>query len=62
MHPTYWTSMGGEALGTMKAICPSVGECQEREAGVDGLMIGVRGWDRGFQRGNQEKGYHLKCK
>jgi hypothetical protein len=54
--------MGGEALGTMKAICPSVGECQEREAGVDGLMIGVRGWDRGFQRGNQEKGYHLKCK
>ena len=27
-------SMEGEALGPVKAQCPSVGECQVREAGV----------------------------
>jgi hypothetical protein len=26
--------MGGEVLGPVKAQCPSVGECQGREAGV----------------------------
>jgi hypothetical protein len=30
--------MGGEALGPMKAQCPSVGECQDRKAGVSGLV------------------------
>jgi hypothetical protein len=30
--------MGGEALGPMKALCPSVGECQGQEVGVDGLV------------------------
>jgi hypothetical protein len=25
---------GGEALGPVKALCPSVGECQGQEAGV----------------------------
>ena len=32
--------MGGEALGPEKVRCPSVGECQDREAGweVDGLV------------------------
>jgi hypothetical protein len=30
--------MGGEALGLVKARCPSVGECQDRETGVDGLV------------------------
>ena len=29
-------SRGGEALGPVKAGCPSVGECQGREAGVGG--------------------------
>jgi hypothetical protein len=54
-------SMGGEALGPVKAQCPSVGECQ-------GSQMGVGGWvgkhphrsrgDRigGFQRENSERG------
>jgi hypothetical protein len=29
--------MGGEALGLVKIICPSTGECQDQEAGVGGL-------------------------
>jgi hypothetical protein len=33
-----WTSMGGEALGPVKAQCLSVGECQGQEA-----MVGDRG-------------------
>jgi hypothetical protein len=45
------TSMGGEALGPMKAQCPSVGECQDREVG-SGWIGGGRGI-RGFQRGNE---------
>ena len=30
--------MGGETLGPVKALCPSVGECQGQEVGVGGLM------------------------
>jgi hypothetical protein len=33
------TSMGGEALGPMKARGPRVGECQDREAGM-GWWVG----------------------
>jgi hypothetical protein len=49
--------MGGEALGPEKAGCPSVGECQDREAGVGGLVIRGSG-DRigGFQRQEEERG------
>jgi hypothetical protein len=32
------TSMGGEALGLVKARCPSVEECQDREERVSGLV------------------------
>jgi hypothetical protein len=32
-----WPSMGGEALGLAKIICPRTGECQDQEAGVGGL-------------------------
>jgi hypothetical protein len=32
-----WPSLGGEALGLAKIICPSTGECQGQEAGVGGL-------------------------
>ena len=49
--------MGGEAPGPVKAQCSSVGGCQNREAGVCGLVS--RGWGiviRGFQRGNEERG------
>jgi hypothetical protein len=48
-----WTclsSMGGEALGPMKALCPSVGECQGQEVGVGRLV------SRGFWWRNQERG------
>ena len=45
------------ALGPVKAVFPSVGECQDQEVGVGGLVSRGRG-DRigGFQRGNQERG------
>jgi hypothetical protein len=31
-------SMGDEALDPMKAPCPSVGECKDREAGIGGWV------------------------
>jgi hypothetical protein len=31
-------SVEGEALGLVKALCPSVGKCQGQEAGVGGLL------------------------
>jgi hypothetical protein len=40
--------MGGEALGLVKIICPSTGECQGQEAEVDGLGSRVGGGYRGF--------------
>jgi hypothetical protein len=48
-----WSSMGGEALGPEKALCPIIGECQGQESGVGGLMS--RGKEKGigdFWRGN----------
>jgi hypothetical protein len=38
-----WSSMGGEVLGLVKALCPSVGDSQEQEAGVGGLVSRGRG-------------------
>jgi hypothetical protein len=32
------SSMGGEALGPVKVLCPSIGECQGQEAGAGGLV------------------------
>jgi hypothetical protein len=40
-----WASMGGEALGPVKVLCPSVGKCQGQEAGV-GVLV-----SRGRRRG-----------
>ena len=34
--------MGGKALGPVKVLCPSIGECLGQEAGVGGLVSG--GW------------------
>jgi hypothetical protein len=48
--------MGGEALGIVKIICPSTGECQGQEAQVGGLGSRVGGGYRGLW------GQHLKCK
>ena len=45
------------------AQCPSVVESQDRELGFGGLVSREIGCGRGgFQRGNQERGCHLKCK
>jgi hypothetical protein len=42
-----WPSMGGEALGLVKIICPSTGECQSQEVGVCGL--GSRAGEGGYR-------------
>ena len=49
--------MGGEALGPVKALCPSVGDYQGQEEGVG--RLGSRGWGvgkRGSSEGKQGKG------
>jgi hypothetical protein len=46
--------MGGEALGPMKAVCPSIGECQYQEWECVGW--GAGGGDRGFLKGKLGKG------
>jgi hypothetical protein len=45
--------MGGEALGPVKILCPSIGECQGQETGVSGL--GVRGSGEGMGGGLEGK-------
>jgi hypothetical protein len=50
--------MGGEALGPVKVLCPSIGECQEWEW-VDWGAGGVRGY-RGFSEGILGKGITFK--
>jgi hypothetical protein len=35
--------MVGEALGPEKALCPSVGKCQDRESGVGELVSRGKG-------------------
>jgi hypothetical protein len=48
--------MGGEALGLVKIICPSIGEWQGQKAGVGGLGAG-RGWSvSGIFREERGKG------
>jgi hypothetical protein len=48
--------MGGEALGSVKVLCPSVGECQDQEAGVGGLVSRGRGkGNTGFSEGKPGK-------
>ena len=45
--------MGGETLGPVKALCPSIVECRGQEAGVCGLGIRDMGEGIGdFWRGN----------
>jgi hypothetical protein len=40
--------MGGEALDPVKALCPSIGECQEQEWGWVVGEQGEVGGNRGF--------------
>jgi hypothetical protein len=46
--------MGGESLGPVKVLCPSIGECQGQEWGWVGLRAGVGG--RRFLEGKLAKG------
>jgi hypothetical protein len=50
--------MGEETLSPEKTWCPSV-ECQDREAGIGGLVsrVGENGLGC-FQRGKEERGYN----
>jgi hypothetical protein len=49
--------VGGKALCPMKALCPSVGECQGQEVGVVGLVNRGRGyWGGCFLEGKPGKG------
>jgi hypothetical protein len=48
--------MGGEALGTVKALCPSIGECQDQEWEWVGWGAGRGVGDRGFSEGKLGKG------
>ena len=47
--------MGGEALGPVKFLCPSIEECQGQEAEVDGLVS--RGREEGI--GETRKGDNI---
>jgi hypothetical protein len=47
--------MGGEALGPVKSLCPSVGKCQGQEAGVGGLVSRGKGQGIGVFRGETRK-------
>jgi hypothetical protein len=51
--------MGREALGPVKALCPSVGECQGQEAGVDGLVKRATGKGLGIFGGEIRKGDNI---
>jgi hypothetical protein len=39
--------MLGEPLGSVKALCPSIGECQGQEVGMGGLVS--RGREEGIR-------------
>jgi hypothetical protein len=48
--------MGEEALGPVKVLCPSIGECQGQEAGVGRFVSRGRGEEIGdFWRGKLGK-------
>ena len=49
--------MGGEALGPVKVLCPSIGECQGQEVGVGGLVS--RGRRKGTFGGETRKGVYI---
>jgi hypothetical protein len=48
--------MGGEALGPVKVLCPSIGECQDQEWEWVGWGAGKERGDRGFSEGKLGKG------
>jgi hypothetical protein len=48
--------VGGEALGPVKVLCPSIGNCQCQEAGVGGLVNRGMGEGMGVLEGKLGKG------
>ena len=54
-----WSSMRGEALGSVKALCSSIGECQGREVGVGGLVSSGRVEEIGVFEGETRKGDNI---
>jgi hypothetical protein len=50
--------MRGEALGPVKVLCPSIGECQDQE--WEWVGWGAGGGNRGFSEGKPEKGIILE--
>ena len=55
-----WDINGGEALGPVRALCPSVGECQGHEAEV-GLLVSRREkWGGYFSEGKPGMGITFK--
>ena len=49
--------MGGEAVGPVKVLCHSIGECQGQEVGMGGLRSRERGiGDREFLEWKLGKG------
>jgi hypothetical protein len=51
--------MGGEALGPVKVLCPSTGECQGQEASVGGLVSRGKGKAEGVFIGDTRKGDNI---
>jgi hypothetical protein len=49
-------SIGGEVLGPVKALCPSIGECQDQEWKWVGWGTGGGEGDREFSKGKLGKG------
>jgi hypothetical protein len=52
--------MGEEALGPVKTRCPSVRDCEGREAGVGEwvhtlIEAGGGGWDKGYLGGGESR-------
>jgi hypothetical protein len=50
-----WSSMGGEALGPVTVLCPSIGEYQDQEWEWVCWGAGQGGGDRGFSEGKLGK-------
>jgi hypothetical protein len=51
--------MGGGGLGSVTALCPSVGECQGQEEIVCGLVSRGRRAEIGGFRGESRKGDNI---
>jgi hypothetical protein len=55
--------MGGQALGAVNVLCPSIGECQGQEEGVGGLVSrGTREGIVDIWRGISERNVNKECK